>query len=115
MESTKLAMSILAIVAVLALASLVLVHREITAMMGAPTYEQPSGNKPAFLHTSKYVGGFNLCQQYLCSYPIPGEYYAEAEPAFEVGRDFLTGNLRCGCTDGREFHVRPDFIMEGYG
>jgi hypothetical protein len=114
MESHKLALSILAIVAVIGIAGLVLTHTSVTAMMGAPTYEQPARHAPLFLQTSAYLENFNLCNQYLCIYPSDSVFYGETEQAQQVGIDELTGNLRCGCADGREFQVRPDLLLEGF-
>jgi hypothetical protein len=112
MEERKLGMVILAVVGVLALTGMVLLFKNITAMMGTPTYEQPASHKPAFVQPSLYLENFDFCQQYLCAYP--GEvFYGESEPAATVGIDRLTGNLRCGCPDGHEFYIRPDLILEG--
>jgi hypothetical protein len=101
---------VLAIVAVVGLA-LVLTG----GITGNQVYQQPGYRLPIYLQTSVYLPDFDLCQQYLCQY---GEeyFYAETEPAFTVGTEELTGNLRCGCSDGRTFIVRPDLIYEGtYG
>jgi len=113
MEPQKLALSILAIVSVTALASLVLLYTGVTAMMGAPTYEQPGHHLPLFLQQSAYLENFNLCNQYLCTYPSDNVFYGETELAQQISVDELTGNLLCGCSDGREFQIRPDLILEG--
>lgn len=108
MNEHNLSTAVLAIIAALALAGIFVVGRT-----GSTVYEQPAANKPVFLQTSVYRENFNLCQQYICNYPpIPGEFYGEYEPAQEIGTDANTGNLRCGCPDGREFLVRPDLILE---
>lgn len=112
METNKLGLIVLAIVSVLALTGLVIMRSGVSGMAGGPTYEQPAANKPLFLEQSVYLPNFNLCNQYKCSYADIG-FYGESEPAFQVGIDELTGNLRCGCSDGREFQVRPDLIYEG--
>ncbi len=112
MDTNKLGLAILATVSVLALTGLVMMHSGVSGMMGAPSYEQPGANKPAFLQQSVYLPNFNLCNQYSCSYAKIG-YYGESEPAFQVGTDELTGNLRCGCSDGREFQVHPGLLYEG--
>ncbi len=113
MEAHKLGLSILAVISVFALTGLVLLYKDAATLA---VYEQPSGNKPVFLHTSKYLEGFNLCHQFLCTYPSDDFFYGETEKAQQVGIDELTGNLRCGCSDGHEFQIRPDRIMEGtYG
>jgi hypothetical protein len=109
MEPHKLGLSILAIVSVLALSALVLLAMTPT---GLYIYEQPSNRHPVYLQNSMYLDNFNLCMQYLCDYG-GDTFYAEVEPAFPVGTESLTGNLRCGCSDGREFIIRPDRIEEG--
>jgi hypothetical protein len=106
---------IFAIVGVLALIAMLITYSNAEIYTVYQTYEQPSNNKPAFLQTSKYLDNFDLCQQYPCRYPAAaGDAFGETEPAFSIGSDALTGNLRCGCSDGRTFLVRPDRLREGY-
>jgi hypothetical protein len=114
MENRKLALSILGIVSVLALAGLVLMFRGgATGLQIAYTYEQPASHKPLFIQPSYVLENFNLCNQYVCTQPVSDIFYGEATPAEQVGIDTLTGNLRCGCPDGREFYIRPDYILPG--
>jgi len=114
MESHKLALSILAVVSVLALTGLVMLFRGgATGMQIAYTYEQPANHKPLFLQQSVLLENFNLCNQYVCTQPVSDIFYGEAIPAEQVGIDSLTGNLRCGCPDGKEFYIRPDYILPG--
>lgn len=109
MNERHLSTAILALVATLALAGLVLYAQ---APTGLAVYEQPANNKPVFLQTSNYLPDFNLCKQYLCTYPVSlsESLYAESEPSDMIGVDELTGNLLCGCPDGRKFYIRPDRI-----
>ena len=116
MDDRTTAISVLAVVAVLALASLVLLH---VGGTGLYVYEQPSSNKPLIVQSSRLLENFDVCQQYLCTYPAVG-YYGESEPAFFIGTETLSwqhnalpANVRCGCPDGREFVIRPDRIEEG--
>lgn len=111
MDSSKLGVTILAIVGVIALSSMVLMYNN-TA--GLYVYEQPASNKPAFVQPSQYIANFDMCNQYLCTYPSEIYGYGENEPAIQIGTDTLTGNLRCGCPDGREFQIRPDLLLEGH-
>ncbi len=106
----RIGISILAIVGIMALASLVLVYKNATTLA---MYEQPAGNKPIYLQTSRFLPNFDMCQQYLCVYPSTDVFFGETEPAATVGTDTLTGNIRCGCPDGHEFQIRPDRIEEG--
>lgn len=107
MDDHKLGLGILAIVSVLVLAGMVTLYRDAATLA---VYEQPSNNKPVFIKSSSYLGGFDFCAQYLCAYPNEEIFYAENEPARKIGVDALTGNLRCGCPDGNEFQIRPDRI-----
>jgi hypothetical protein len=106
MDEKTIAITVLVIVAVIAACGCALLYNSSTTFA---VYEQPSNNKPAFLLTSAYIKDFDLCQQFLCGYHSPG-YYGESEPAFIAGVEVLTGNLVCGCPDGRTFQVRPDRI-----
>ncbi len=106
MEEKTIAITVLAIVAVIAACGCALLYNNSTTLA---VYEQPSNNKPAFLLTSAYIKDFDLCQQYLCKYDVAG-YYGESEPAVIVGVEVITGNLVCGCPDGRTFQTRPDRI-----
>ena len=92
------------IVALVALIGLVLIFR---GMTGSAVYQQPGYDLPLYLHTSKVIEDFDICGQYQCAYG-----FAETEPAFFVGVEELTGNLRCGCIDGKTFIVRPDLIQQ---
>jgi hypothetical protein len=112
MEEHKLALSILAVVAVIAAVSMAVLYQGVTGLMGGPVYEQPANHLPIYLQTSKVLENFNLCNQYICSYPVD-HYTSENVPAEQVGVDELTGNLRCGCPDGKEFQIRPDYIGPG--
>jgi hypothetical protein len=109
MEERKIGLSILAVIAIIALSGLVLLHTRSNAFA---VYEQPGGNKPAYIYTSRYLPDFNLCNQYLCAFPSD-TYYEEVEPAQQIGTDTLTGLLRCGCSSGHEFLIRPDRLEEG--
>ncbi len=117
MESTKLSLSILAIVSVIALTSFVMLFQGIT---GSAVYEQSYSHKPLFIQPSFYISEFDICAQYFCTYEVEG-YYRETEKAFKIGVVDLAfphrePNVRCGCSDGRTFIIRPDFIVEGtYG
>jgi hypothetical protein len=105
MDEKAVGLSVLAIVAVIALVSAVLLYTDTSALA---VYEQPSNNKPAFLQTSVYMEGFNLCRQYVCK---SGDVlYGESYPADVYGMEELTGNFVCGCPDGRMFQIRPDRI-----
>jgi hypothetical protein len=111
MEERRLALGILAIVSVLALTGLVLLHNNAASFA---VYEQPAGNKPAYIQTSKYIPDFNLCNQFLCAYPSD-TYFEETEPAQQTGIEPLTGLIRCSCFNGHEFLIRPDRLEGQYG
>lgn len=113
MDEHKLGIVVLAIVGVIALSSMVLLHRNVTGMMGAPSYEQPAGNKPIYLQTSVFLPDFDMCGQFRCEYAGDG-FYSDTEPAVTLGQDSWTGNLLCGCSDGRTFFIRSDRIEEEY-
>ncbi len=106
MEEKPIAIAVLVVVAVVSAVSIALLYTNSSALA---VYEQPASNKPAFLLTSTYIEDFDLCQQYLCKYDVAG-YYGESEPAVIVGVEVITGNLVCGCPDGRTFQTRPDRI-----
>ncbi len=106
MEEKTIAITVLAIVAMIAACGYVLLYNSSTTLA---VYEQPSNNKPVFLLTSAYIKDFDLCKQFLCGYYQQG-YYGESEPATIVGVEVITGNLVCGCPDGRTFQIRPDRI-----
>ncbi|MEM2916021.1 MAG: hypothetical protein QXT19_01525 [Candidatus Woesearchaeota archaeon] len=106
MEEKTTAITVLAIVAVIAVCGCVLLYKSLTTLA---VYEQPANNKPPFLLTSSYMKDFDLCRQFLCGYYTPG-YYGESEPATVVGYEVITNNLVCRCPDGRTFQVRPDRI-----
>ena len=113
MEASKIGVSILAILAVLTVTALVLVYNNPTS---AAVYEQPYSNKPAFLQPGQYLEDGDLCSQYSCYYPVD-DYYRETERAFQIGYAELAfphrePNIRCGCSDGRSFIIRPDLILE---
>ena len=109
MEAHKLGTTLFGIVAVLALTGLILTYHDSS---GLAVYEQPGNHLPLYEQTSVYLEHFNLCMQYFCSAP-PSFGYGEAVPAQQIGIDDLTGNLRCGCPDGHEFYIRPDYISPG--
>ncbi|MEM4247359.1 MAG: hypothetical protein QXF14_03490 [Candidatus Woesearchaeota archaeon] len=103
MEEKTIAMIVLIVVAATGACGCALLFKNSTAYA---VYEQPANNKPVFIQTSSYIDGFTLCSQYTCTY----EYYGEGEPAEFVGYEPLTGNLLCGCPDGKIFQTRPDRI-----
>jgi len=103
MKEKTIAVSVLVAVAVISAISMALLYTNTSALA---VYEQPANNKPLFIQTSNYLEDFTLCNQYKCTY----EYYGEAEPAQFVGYEPLTGNIYCGCPDGRMFQARPDRI-----
>lgn len=105
MDEKAVGLSVLAIISVVALFSAVLLYKDTSSLA---VYEQPSNNKPAFLQTSMYMEGFNLCNQYVCK---SGDIiYGESAPAEVYGVEELTGNFVCGCPDGHMFQIRPDRI-----
>lgn len=83
-------------------------------------YEQPSNNKFVYVQSSTYLPDFDYCSQYRCDYPTNSPFFGEFEPAFLIGVAGLSGphnapaNLICGCSDGRQFQIRPDRVAEGY-
>lgn len=105
MDEKSAGIGVLVIIAGIALFSVVLLYKDTSALA---VYEQPSNNKPLFLLTSSYIEDFNLCNQYMCK---SGDIiYGESAPAELYGVEELTGNLVCGCPDGRMFQVNSKRI-----
>jgi len=104
MNDKTTAVIVLLIVAVVCACSATLLYKNTTSMA---VYEQLSNNKPPFLYTSRYYEGVTLCNQFVC--PFEG-YYGEGVPAEFAGFERLTGNMYCGCPDGKTFQARPDRI-----
>jgi hypothetical protein len=105
MDEKAIALGVLLVVAAISAVSVVMIYKNTSALA---TYEQPANNKPPFIVSSQYIENFNLCKQYTCKYGDAG--YAETAPAELYGTEELTGNLVCGCPDGKMFQVRPDRI-----
>jgi hypothetical protein len=110
MESHKLGLGIFIIVGAIALASFAMVYHSTQGNMVIQTYEQPSNHKPLFLQTNNFLPNYDLCQQYLCTASADVYGAGEYPHAEQIGVEKYTGNLRCGCPDGKEFQARPDRI-----
>ena len=108
---------LLAVVAILSLGGMLAFQLGTTAYA---VYEQPSNNKLISIQSSTFLENFDFCSQYKCSYPTNSPFFGEYERASQIGVAGLSGphnipaNLICGCSDGRQFQIRPDRITEGY-